>query len=52
MGLDDGGPCPGEEGLPFINPLEDPAWINVQGPLLEAHEDRAGLLGTYSFESF
>ena len=50
--FDDWGPSHSAEGLPSTDPLEDPAWICVRGPLLEAHKDRTGLLGTYSFESF
>ena len=52
MRLDDGGLSPSAEGLPSTDPLEDPAWICVRGPQLEAYENMTGLLGNYSFESF
>ena len=52
MRLDDGGLSPSAKGLPSTDPLEDPTWICVWGPLLDAHEYRTGLLGNYSFESF
>ena len=51
MGLvDDGGQSPSREGLPSIGHSEDLAWICAQGPFPEAHDDRAGLSGSYSFE--
>ena len=52
MRLDDGGLSPSAEGLPSMDPLKDPAWICARGPLLDAHENRTGLLGNYSFEGF
>ena len=51
MRLDDEGLSPSAEGLSSTDPFEDPAWICVRGPLLEAHENRTSLLGIYSFES-
>ena len=52
MRLEEGDPSPSAEGLSSTDPLEYPAWICVRGPLLEAYENRTGLLGNYSFESF
>ena len=40
------------EGLPSMRHPEDPAWICARGPFPEAQEDRAGLLGSHSFERF
>ena len=31
---------------------KDPAWIRARGPFLEAHNDRANLSRSYSFERF
>ena len=49
MRLEDGGFRPGAEG--FSDPLVDPAWICVWGPLLHAREGRQGLVENSSFES-
>ena len=49
--LEDGDVRPGAKGFPFSNPLDDPTWICARGPLLDAHENRIGLVEIVSFES-
>ena len=53
MGLvEDGGQNPSGGGLPPKGHPEDPAWICARGPFMEAHNDKVGLSGSYSFERF
>ena len=53
MGLvEDGGQNPSGGGLPPKGHREYPAWICARGPFMEAHNDKVGLSGSYSFERF
>ena len=49
---EDEGVRPGEKGSSHSNPLVDPAWICVKGPLLDAHEERTGLMDCDRFKSY
>ena len=49
--LEDGALGPGL-GSSSMGPLEDPAWVYVQGALLEIQEDKFGLIESFSMESF
>ena len=49
--FEDEGIRPGEKGSSHSDPLVDPAWICAQGPLLDAHEERTGLMDCVRFES-
>ena len=48
---EDEGVGPGEKGSSHSDPLVDLAWICAQGPLLDAHEERTGLMDCVRFES-
>ena len=48
---EDEGVRPGEKGSSHLDSLVDPAWICEQGPLLDAHEERTGLMDCVRFES-
>ena len=51
MRLENEGLRLGAEGFPFTDPLVDLAWICARGLLLDAHENRTGLVENFSFES-
>ena len=48
---EDEGVRPGEKGSSHSDPLVDLAWICAKGPLLDAHEERTGLMDCDRFES-
>ena len=48
---EDEGVRPSEKGSSHSDPLVDPAWICSQGPLLDVHEERTGLMNCVRFES-
>ena len=48
---EDEGVRPDEKGSSYSDPLVDPACICAKGPLLDAHEERTGLMECNRFES-